>query len=31
MPIEVIEESTAALGEYSRVPIAFRVERQYRV
>ena len=31
MPIEVIEESTAALGEYARVPIAFRVERQYRV
>jgi hypothetical protein len=31
MSIEVIEESTATLEEYARVPIAFRVERQYRV
>jgi hypothetical protein len=31
MSIEVNEESTATLEEYARVPIAFRVERKYRV
>jgi GNAT superfamily N-acetyltransferase len=31
MSIEVIAESIAALKEYALVPIAFRVERQYRV
>ena len=31
MSIEVIEESTAKLEEYVRVPIAFRVEHRYRV
>jgi GNAT superfamily N-acetyltransferase len=31
MSIEVIEESTTTLEEYARVPIAFLVERQYRV
>ena len=31
MSIEVTEESSATLEEYARVPIAFRVERQYRV
>jgi ribosomal protein S18 acetylase RimI-like enzyme len=29
--IEILEESAGTLGEYSRVPVAFRVERRYRV